>query len=208
MESEMIAGHDRHWYILYDDWTWWAWTVTAILLTIGLLGQPVAFIAAMAVTVVQGIVMMVRERSASAFSVQLRVAYLILLIICFVPQMRWLYWLPALGTFALVTFGYCLLARMLSLCPWNRDDTISGDLLRRTFLSRPDLSRVSAPQTGPGCAGGLCTIEAQVARGPCNAEPGNPPGSPRHASTPVDRHRQAPRERADVDAAESNLAQR
>jgi hypothetical protein len=36
-----------------------------------------------------------------------------------------------------VTFGYCTLARCLSLLPWNRSEPLSFALLRRTFLSRP-----------------------------------------------------------------------
>ena len=159
----MTDGHHRRFYILLDDWTWWAWTLTAILLTIGLLGQPVAFVVAMVVTVVQCIVMAVREMNVLAFAVQLRIAYLLLLMICFVPPMRWLYWLPTVGTFALVIFGYCLMARMLSLLPWNRQEALSADLIRRTFLSRPDLSRLAPLQEISGCAGGLCTIDAQVA---------------------------------------------
>jgi hypothetical protein len=130
-----VASYQRHFFILADDWTWWAWTLTATLLAIGLAGYPSAFITAMAITALQAI-----------------------------AQMRWLYWLPTLGTFALVIFGYCLLARALYLLPWNRQESLSADLLRRTFMTRPDLSRVSVnPQTA-GCAGGLCTIEAQVGR--------------------------------------------
>lgn len=166
----MTAGHHRRLYILLDDWTWWAWTFIAILLAIGLLGSPKAFIAAMAVTVVQGLVMLVREKSAMAFAIQLRIAYLLLLVICFIPDMRWLYWLPMVGTFALVIFGYCLMARVLSLLPWNRQEAISADLIRRTFLSPPDLSRLAKFPESSGCAGGLCTIKAQVARGTSNAE--------------------------------------
>lgn len=116
----------------------------------------------MAVTVFQAIVMMIREKKLSAFSVQLRLAYLLLLGICFVPQMRWLYWLPTLGTLALVIFGYCLMARVLSLLPWNRMEPVSADLLRRTFLSPPDPSRIAGDPKSAGCSGGLCTIRAQV----------------------------------------------
>jgi hypothetical protein len=159
-----VATHQRHFYILADDWTWWAWTLTATLLAIGLAGYPSAFIAAMAITALQSIAMLIREKSISAFPVQLRIAYLLLLAISFIPQMRWLYWLPTLGTFALVIFGYCLLARALYLLPWNRQESLSADMLRRTFMTRPDLSRVAVnPQTA-SCAGGLCTIEAQVGR--------------------------------------------
>jgi len=166
----MTEGPHRRFYILLDDWTWWAWTLTAILLTCGLLGYSDAYIASMVVTFLQGIVMGIREKSIFAFAVELRVAYLLLLVMCFIPGMRWLYWLPTVGTFALVIFGYCLMARVLSLLPWNRQEALSADLIRRTFLSRPDLSRLAAPQETSGCAGGLCTINAQVARGTSNAE--------------------------------------
>ncbi|HPA19468.1 MAG TPA: hypothetical protein PLU30_17105 [Verrucomicrobiae bacterium] len=151
-------------FFLLGDWTWWAWVLTTILLAIGLCGRPTAFVAAMGITALQAIVMVVREKSLSAFAVQLRLAYLILLGVCYVPSMRWLYWLPTVGTFALVTIGYCLMARLLSLLPWNRREPLSADLLRRTFMSCPDLSRLAENQEAAGCAGGLCTIDAQVER--------------------------------------------
>src|SRR6476660_6381528 len=95
-------------YIKLDDWTWWAWTITTALLIVGLSGYSLAFIGAMAVTAGQGFILLVRDRSPAAFSVQLRVAYLLLLLLGYPPPMRWLYWLPTVGTFALVVFGYCL----------------------------------------------------------------------------------------------------
>jgi len=167
---EMTKEHHRRLYILLDDWTWWAWTLTAILLTIGLLGNPEAYVAAMALTGLQGLVMIVREKNVFVFPVELRIAYLLLLFLCFVPGMRWLYWLPTVGTFALVIFGYCLMARMLSLLPWNRQEPLSADLIRRTFMSAPDLSRIATNPKVSGCAGGLCTINAQIARGTSSAE--------------------------------------
>ena len=171
MKSGMRENH-RRLFILFGDWTWWAWNLTAILLAIGLLGHPQAFVAAMGITGLQAIVMLIVERSVFAFPVQLRLAYLMLLGVCFIPQMRWLYWLPTVGTFALVIFGYCLLARVLSLLPWNRQEALSADLLFRTFFSRPDLSRLATDRQTSGCAGGLCTIEAQVAPDKCNTAAG------------------------------------
>lgn len=153
----------RLFHIKLDDWTWWVWTITAVLLAIGLGGYARAFIGAMVVTAGQGILLLVRDRSPVAFSVQLRAAYLLLLLVSFPPAMRWLYWLPTVGTFALVIFGYCLLARMLSLLPWNSQEPYTLERLRRTFLSAPDLARVKTRSGAVGCAGGLCTIEAQVA---------------------------------------------
>jgi hypothetical protein len=152
----------RLFYINLNDWIWWAWTITAVLLIAGLAGYPLAFIGAMAVTVGQGLILLVRDRSLAAYSVQLRVAYLLLMLISYPLPMRWFYWLLALGTTALVVFGYCLLTRILSLLPWNSRETWTLDRLRRTFFSAPDLDRVTT-NPAAGCAGGLCTIEAQVA---------------------------------------------
>ena len=151
-------------YINPGDWTWWAWTVTTVLLAIGLFGYDPAFVGAMALTVIQGVVLLVRDGSARAFSVQLRIGYLLLLIAAYPAPMRWLYWLPTVGTFALVVFGYCLLARFLSLLPWNSEEAYTLERMRRTFFSRPDLERVKSNPAAAGCAGGLCTIEAQVPR--------------------------------------------
>lgn len=162
-------------YIKLDDWTWWAWTVTTVLLVIGLSGYSPAFVGAMVVTAVQAVILLVRDRSPTAFPVQLRAAYLLLLLVSYPSAMRWLYWLPAVGTLALVVFGYCLLARILSLLPWNSDEAYGLDRLIRTFFSAPDLERVKNDPRAAGCAGGLCTIEAQVARSMPSAEPGPPP---------------------------------
>jgi hypothetical protein len=160
--SGMTRTNDRRIYILLGDWTWWAWTLTAVLLIMGLFGLSGAFVGAIGLTGLQAIVMLIREKSLSAFPVQLRLAYLLLMGICYLPHMRWLYWVPAIGTLVLVIFGYCMMARVLSLFSWNRREPISADLLRRTFGSRPDLSRLAGDEKAAGCAGGLCTIDVQI----------------------------------------------
>ena len=156
----------RRWlFIMPQDWAWWLWLIMACLLLIGLMGFIEVFLAALLLSIAQSVLFLVQERALKAFSVQLRLAYTLLLIICFVPPVRWLYWLPALGTLALVIFGYCLMARMLSLLPWNRAEPITADLLRRTFLSRPRLVDRHDRVSPDGCGAGLCSIEAQVAPG-------------------------------------------
>ena len=77
---------------------------------------------------------------------------------------------PVVGTFALVIFGYCLTARVLSLLPWNRAEPITIDLLRRTFLSRSRLLDRAESVSWAGCGPGLCSIEAQVESGRGGAE--------------------------------------
>src|SRR5262245_9102316 len=151
----------RRLFITPQDLTWWVWLVIACLLVLGRVGSPQASLAALLLSSEPPVVFPARERTAKAFSVQLRLAYTLLLIICFLPPIRWLYWLPALGTFALVVFGYCLMARALSLLPWNRTEPIAADLLRRTFLSRPRLLDRADSVSSAGCGVGLCSIEAR-----------------------------------------------
>ena len=153
----------RLFYLNLTDWVWWAWTLTTVLLIAGLSGYKPALVGATVLTAAHGLIVLARDRSLVAYSVQLRAAYVLLLLVCFLPYTRWLYWLIAAGTFALNIFGYCFLTRVLSLLPWNSDEAWTLDRLRRTFFSAPNLERVKANPSLAGCAGGLCTIEAQVA---------------------------------------------
>jgi hypothetical protein len=173
--ASRISKHDgtatRRWlFIMPKNWTWWLWLVTACLLLVGLMGVPEAFLAALLLSIAQSVLFFARDRTFKAFAVQLRLAYTVLLIICFFPPMRWIYWVPAVGTFALVVFGYCLMARILSLLRWNRAEPITVDLLRRTFLSRPRLPDLAGRVSPAGCGAGLCSIEAQVESGMGRAE--------------------------------------
>ena len=169
--SKHDATTARRWlFIMPQDWTWWVWLVTACLLLVGLMGMPEAFFAALLLSIAQSVLFLAQERTFKAFPVQLRLAYTLLLIMCLFPPMRWIYWVPAVGTFALVIFGYCLMARMLSLLWWNRAEPITVDLLRRTFLSRPRLPDRTDRVSSAGCGAGLCSIEAQVESGMAGVE--------------------------------------
>ena len=123
--------------IEYKDIGWWYWLVTVPLLTIGVLGNDLGFVLAMALTMFQLVHYFIREKSISAFPVQVRFWYLVLLIISFPQFMQWLYWVPCIGTWAQVIFGYCAMARLVSLFPWNRQEPFTPGLLVRTFFSRP-----------------------------------------------------------------------
>jgi hypothetical protein len=159
----MKTNSRRLFYINLNDWVWWAWALTTALLIAGLFGYDHALTGAAVVTAVHGLIVLVRDRSAKAYSVQLRVANLLLLLICYLPYTRWLYWLMVVGTLALSVFGYCFLTRVLSLCPWNSREAYTLERLYRTFFYAPDLGRLSTNPKLASCAGGLCTIEAQVA---------------------------------------------
>ena len=121
----------------YKDIGWWYWLVTAILLTIGILGNDLGFILAIGLTSFQLVHYIVREKSIKAFPVQVRFWYLILLLVSLPEITQWLYWVPCVGTWAQITFGYCAMARMVSLLPWNREEAFSLNLLSKTFLSLP-----------------------------------------------------------------------
>ena len=123
--------------IEYRDIGWWYWLVTAVLLSFGVLGNPAGFILAIGLTTIQLIHYVIRERSITAFPIQVRFWYLMLLLVAWFEPLQWLYWIPTIGTWAQILFGYCTMARCVSLFPWNRSEPLSLDRVNKTFFSRP-----------------------------------------------------------------------
>jgi hypothetical protein len=123
---------------------WWYWLATVCLLTAGLLGYHQGFWCAIALTGVQLLHYVWRERRIGAFSVQVRAWYLALLLAAIPEPLQALYWLPTVGTWALVLFGYCGMARFVSLLPWNRRGPLTVQCMWRTFVSRPVRGSIQA----------------------------------------------------------------
>lgn len=123
--------------IEYRDISWWYWLATASLLTLGVIGYCDCFIIAIGLTIFQLVHFTFREGTISAFPVQVRFWYLMLLIVALPEQMQALYWIPTIGTWAQIIFGYCTMARCVSLFPWNRTEQLTLVHIRTTFLSRP-----------------------------------------------------------------------
>ena len=121
----------------YRSMSWWYWLVTVGLLTAGVSGWPTGFLLAIGLTVFQLIHCTLRERSFTSFPVQVRLGYLLLLLMASPEHLQLIYWIPMIGTWAQVLFGYCTMARTLSLLPWNRKEALSFALLKQTFLSVP-----------------------------------------------------------------------
>ena len=121
----------------YKQLNWLYWFVTACLLTAGLAGYQIGFVLAIGLSLVQLIHFTIREQSMTAFPVQVRFWFLMLVLAAFPEPMQIIYWLPAAGTWARSIFGYCLMARTLALMPWNRREPFSLDLLTKTLFSRP-----------------------------------------------------------------------
>jgi hypothetical protein len=121
----------------YQDLSWWYWLVTACLLTAGVVGYPAGFLLAIGLTLFQLVHFAIREKSLNAFPVQVRFWYLVLLLVALPGPLQLLFWIPTIGTWAQIIFGYCTMARCVSLFPWNRSEPFTLDLLQRTFFSHP-----------------------------------------------------------------------
>jgi hypothetical protein len=135
---------------MHRDIAWWYWAATAASLVAGIAGWPEAFFLATALGVAQILHFWVREGRLIAFPVQVRVVFTAALLLCAWTPLNDLYWLPAAGALARVLFGYCLLARTLSLMPGNRRMPLTWTLAWRTYTSPPvDGSIVEALSTPP-----------------------------------------------------------
>lgn len=121
----------------YKQIIWWYWIVLAFLISAGVAGNQTGFFLAIIVSVMNLIHFLISEKSITAFPVQVRFWFLIYVLVSFPEQLQFLFWLPAVGTWARAIFGYCILARTLSLMPWNRKVPFSTGLMIKTFFSRP-----------------------------------------------------------------------
>lgn len=134
---------------------WRYWAVIDVLLWAGLLAWPPALLLALAAALGQIVHYRLREGRAAAFPVQVRSVYAAILAAGLWPPLVGLLWFAAVGTLAQVLFGYCFLARLLSLAAWNRAGPPSWAEVARTFLSPPVAGNVlqgqaPLPPAGPG----------------------------------------------------------
>ncbi|MDR4460307.1 MAG: hypothetical protein MRJ67_07285 [Nitrospirales bacterium] len=151
-------------FIRLTDYTWWLWLIIASSLLIGLLVTPTGLWVGIGLSTTQAFAFLLKEGSPKSFPAQLRIAYLLILGICSIPGLHLLFWVPTVGTFALCFLGYCLLAWMLSLMPWNRETPLTLHEAVETFLVAPDLSSTEQAKMTSGCPGGVCTLDVQLAR--------------------------------------------
>lgn len=125
---------------------WGLWFVTWLGLLAGVLDRTfweyvVVFSAAHAL-----LVLFLLGLHVSPFPVQVRLAYLTWVAVgTYVPFMEILMYITIIGLAANLFLGYCPLARMLCLLPWNREEPISLDLLKRVFLSPPVAGKFTPP---------------------------------------------------------------
>jgi len=124
----MLFQNDR-WYFL--------WLATVVFLTAGVLSWETGFLTAIAITIFNFALALAEEKKITAFPVQLRLVFLGMLCLFYLEPFRPLYLIPIAGTLTVIFTGYCLLARVLVLMPWNRREPLTADLMKRTFFSPP-----------------------------------------------------------------------
>ena len=113
------------------------WFVTDIFLAIGLLVVADALYLAMAVTALHSVHFLLRAPQLWSFPMQVRLGFLGLLVLGQAPYLGWVNWVQLAGTTALLTVGYCPLARILCLLPWNRSRPLSWKLVVTVIFSPP-----------------------------------------------------------------------
>ncbi|NCC27040.1 MAG: hypothetical protein EOM22_02520 [Gammaproteobacteria bacterium] len=132
------------------DTAWWYWLASAVLLVQALSGCPLGFTPVIVLTLIQTLHVWTREggldpRGLAAFPVQVRIGYLSWLIAGLADPTGLMHGIQLAGTSAMVLFGYCPMARMVSLLPWNRRQPLSLRLVARTFLQAPTAGNSRVP---------------------------------------------------------------
>jgi hypothetical protein len=132
-----IARAHRQWHD-FATLAWWYWCATVVLLALALSRvAPDASVAAVGLGAVQAIHFQRRERAVRAFPVQVRTAYLGLLVLGLWSPLAFIHWMQLAGTLAVVITNYCPLARLLSLAPWNRSGPVNAAAVRFALLTPP-----------------------------------------------------------------------
>ena len=129
------------------DRDWGYWLVTDVLLIGGVTGWPWGMIPVIGLTVVQVTHYLAREKRVAAFPVQVRLGYLLLLLLGLYPPLGFIHWIQVAGTTAVVTVGYCPLARILALMPWNRRQPLSLRIIWKTIVTPPVDGSILAART-------------------------------------------------------------
>jgi len=125
---------------------WTYWFITDLLLIIGVTIEPQAIVWAIAFNIIQVIHFFWLTPQISNFAVQVRIAYLFLLLIALYPPLYFIFYLQIIGTTAMVIFNYCFLARFMSLMPWNTSQAYTLPYILNTFLSKPVEGSVQQPK--------------------------------------------------------------
>jgi hypothetical protein len=166
------------------DAGWWQWVATIPLLaahvSLGPERARPSFELATILCAAMALYASWRIRDGRAIAVQVRLTFLAFLVLGLPPAARWIHWLPLAGMTSMVTIGYCPLARMLALMPWNREEPLTAGLVGRTFLSRPSgggILRRNGVQSGSSEQGRTSCADASACGIPLGTEFGRYSGA-------------------------------
>lgn len=120
-----------------QDLLWWYWLATIPFLMVGILGEEQGLRVVAILTTLQIFYFLWREQSLSAFPVQVRIGYLGWFNLGLLPYMEWMLWIQLIGTSLSVLIDYCPMARLVAFAPWHRNQPLSGQLIIKTFFSKP-----------------------------------------------------------------------
>jgi hypothetical protein len=144
------------------DPSWWHWAATVPLLAAHLAGVEGVIQGAIGLCAAMSLWYLVRTGGLRPYPVQIRLAYLAMLLGGLVPGFAWLHAVQLIGTSAMIAVGYCALARALSLAPWNRSERLSWRLVRSAVLAP-----VAGGMWSPGTAGAAaCEASCSLAARP------------------------------------------
>lgn len=117
---------------------WSLWFVTWLGLVIGLFDQ-VFFQYVVIFSALHAVLFLILfQFNIRPFPVQVRIAYFAWVAVgTYVPYMVVFMYITFVGLATNLFLGYCPLARMVYLLPWNRNEKFSLNLLRRVVFSPP-----------------------------------------------------------------------
>ena len=115
---------------------WWYWAATVLALAAEGVWRAAGLVA-VGLGVIQLFHFYARAGTFGALPVQVRAAFLGLLLAGLWPPLVAVHWFQIAGTIARVAFEYCALSRTLALMPWNRTQPLTLRLVRRAYLTPP-----------------------------------------------------------------------
>ena len=129
---------------------WALWFVTWLGLLAGLLDRR--FYVGVAWFTVAHFLLMLALNSfrVHAYPVQVRIVYAAWALVgAYVPHMTFLMYIATIGLIGNLFFGYCTLARLMYLLPWNRDEAFSLGLVGRVLSTPPTDGRFKPAPAAP-----------------------------------------------------------
>jgi hypothetical protein len=138
------------------------WVVTWGALVLGYV-DIVFWKLAIAITAAQALVVLsLVGFNPLVFPAQLRIAYVGWLVLgTFVPELRSMMYITTVGLGAMLACGYCPLARMLYLLPWNRRHPLSWRVALQTMIQPPVAGRFEVKlEAGPAHGSRLAASQA------------------------------------------------